>query len=521
MLLKRGASLTKDEKTILSDPLFALEMKGISKNFGGIRALEDADFSCERGAVHALIGENGAGKSTLVKILCGLIKSDKGTISVNGEPAKINNPVDAGKYGISAVFQELSSVPDLSVAENIFLGREPAGRSSLINFKNMNEMAKNLLEDLGIALDPRIMAGDLSLADKQLVEIAKAMSKKPDIIVFDEATSALGQEEVELLFELIRRLTKRDGKAAIFISHKMNELEAIADYATVFRDSRNVSAFKMGSVSNEQITRWIIGRDLDKTFPARTSPLSGECVLRMRNISVHNKLSNVSVDIKKGEILGLAGLQGHGQGEFLKVLFGSLQLDGGLIELKGVPIKIKNPGEAIKNGIALIPEDRKTEGLHITLSVKENLSIMILNKISKAGWLSSSMEKAINQEAVGSLSIKISDTEQLAVSLSGGNQQKVVIGKVLATKSDILLMGDPTRGIDIGTKAEIYHLIRSLSENGNTILLYSTEINELIGLCDRVIVLKKGQIVAELSGINITKTSIINASLGIGGSETA
>jgi ribose transport system ATP-binding protein len=499
----------------------SLEMKKISKNFGGVNALAEAEFSCAKGVVHALIGENGAGKSTLVKILCGVVKSDAGSIYINGREVGIGNPSDAEKYGIAAVFQELSSIPDLSVAENIFLGREPGDALGLIDFKKMNAISEELLDRFGIDIDPRLLAGDLSLAEKQFVEIAKALSKNPDIIIFDEATSALGQTEVDILFGLIRRLTREEKKTVIFISHKMNELEAIADNATVFRDARHVSTFKMGTVSNDQITRWIVGRDLDKTYPPRKTRLTGETVLSMKNVATAGKLKNVTVDVRKGEILGIAGLQGHGQSEFLRVIYGSIPIESGVIGLRGKEVRIKNPKDAISRGIALIPEDRKTEGLHVMLPVKENLSIMSLDNISRAGWLSSKLEKEANDSVISQLNIKIHNQNQMAVNLSGGNQQKVVIGKVLATKSDILLMGDPTRGIDVGTKAELYQLMRNLSEEGNTIILYSTEINELIGLCDRVLVLKNGQIVANLEGENITKASIVNASLGMGKGENA
>jgi ribose transport system ATP-binding protein len=365
-----------------------------------------------------------------------------------------------------------------------------------------------------------MIIGDLSLAEKQLVEIAKALSKNPDIIVFDEATSALGQSEVDFLFDLIRKLTKEEHKTAIFISHKMNELEAIADYATVFRDAKNVATFKMGTVNNEQITKWIVGRDLDKTYPRRKTPLSNEIVLSLKNVSVAGKLKNITTNVRKGEILGIAGLHGHGQSEFLRVLFGAAPLHEGSISVKGRDARIKKPRDAIGEGIAFMPEDRKTEGLHVALSVKENLSIMTLDKKSRMCWMISTLEKEANKNIISQLNIKISSPEQLAVNLSGGNQQKVVIGKVLATESDILLMGDPTRGIDVGTKAEMYQLMRNLSEEGRTILLYSTEINELIGLCDRVLVLKNGSIAALLEGEEITKASIVNASLGIGKGDT-
>lgn len=492
-----------------------LEMKGISKNFGGVKALIDADFSCAKGEVHALIGENGAGKSTLVKILCGVVKNDTGTIKINGKEVHIHHPQDAGKNGIAAVFQELSLVPELSVSENIYLGHEPKNKLRLIDFVKMNTMAAVLLKELGINVDVRSVVEDLSLADKQLVEIAKALSTEGvEIIVFDEPTSALGQAEVELLFKLIRKL-KNEGKTAIFISHKMNELEQIADRVTVFRDARFVQTFKMGTVSNAQITNWVAGRSLDETYPKRRTPISDEVVLKLENVRSGNKLKNINVEIHRGEILGIAGLQGHGQTEFLRSIFGVAHVDDGAIYLKGERIKLRHPKEAIRKGIALIPEDRKTEGLHITMTVGENLSMMSLEKISTAGWLSRKKEHEVCSRAIQQMSIKTPNIDQLAQNLSGGNQQKIVIAKAIATEADILLLGDPTRGIDIGTKAELYQLFRNESEKGRTILLYSTEMNELIGLCDRVLVFEGGAVVSELKGTDITETAILNASMGI------
>ncbi|GAA4834417.1 sugar ABC transporter ATP-binding protein [Paenibacillus vulneris] len=491
-----------------------LEVSQVSKSYGGVQALIDCDFSCRRGEVHALLGENGAGKSTLVKLLCGVVSPDTGSIRFKGEEMRFRSPIDAARQGIVAVFQELSLVPDLTVSENVYLGHEPKTRWGLIDFARMNVMAGELFRDLGLTLQPEALVSDLTLAERQLVEIAKALSRDPEVILLDEATSALGQQEVDLLFSLIRRLTDR-GKTAIFISHRMDELERIAHRATVFRDARYVTTFDWGTVSGEQIVSWIAGRTVNETYPAKSARRRDEIALDVRNLTSTGQFYDINLQLRKGEIVGIAGLQGHGQGPFLEALFGLCPIAGGEVQVYGRRAALTGPAAAIEAGIALVPEDRKHEGLLLSRSVRENISLMTLQHRQQLGFIQAGKERTAVHEMIRFLNIKTSHPDLEVGGLSGGNQQKVVIAKAILTQADILLLADPTRGIDIGTKSEIYRLLRQLAEEGMAILLYSTELSELTGLCDRVAVFKQGRMAALLEGRSITEERMIHAALGI------
>jgi ribose transport system ATP-binding protein len=491
-----------------------LEVSQMSKSYGGVRALIDCDFSCRRGEVHALLGGNGAGKSTLVKILCGVVKPDSGTIRFKGKEMNIHSPSDASRNGIVAVFQELSLVPELSVSENVYLGHEPRTKWGLIDFKKMKSWTEQLFQNLGLNIFPESLVRDLSLSQRQLIEIAKALSRDPEIIIFDEATSALGQQEVELLFSLIKRLIKQ-GKTAIFISHRMDELAQIADRATVFRDARYVATFDWGTVANDQIVNWIAGRSVNDTYPLKKQVHQDEIALEVKDLTCERHFYNINLQLKKGEIVGISGLQGHGQSQFLQALFGAFPITKGEVHVLGRPVSLNEPRDALQAGIALVPEDRKYDGLLLSRSVKENLSLMTLEKRQVMGYIHAGKESNAVQDAIGLLNIKASHTDQEVVGLSGGNQQKVVIGKAIMTQADILLLADPTRGIDIGTKLEIYQLMRDLADQGKMILFYSTELPELVGVCDRVVVFKQGRISAMLEDHDITEHKMINAALGI------
>jgi ribose transport system ATP-binding protein len=512
-------ALVNDQKieTEKADEFF-LVAKNISKNYGGVKALIESDFSCKKGEVHVLIGENGAGKSTLVKILCGVIKSDTGNVYIKGKEIFVDNPTDAENNGIVAIFQELSLIMELSVAENVFLGHEPKNKIGLIDFKKMETMTAQLFEKLGLEIAPQSIVSDLPLVKQQLVEIAKALSKNPEIIIFDEATSALGSKEVEHLFLLIKRLVKEQQKTVIFISHRMHELEKIADRATIFRDAHYITTFDWGTVTNEQIVNWITGRNLNETFPKKKETVSDEVVLEVKKCNAGKALRNISFELHKGEIVGIAGLAGHGQNEFLKALYGAYPIDEGAIRLFSEKINLKNPITALKYGLALVPEDRKSGGLLLTRSIKENLVLTILDKIKRfkyCGLIDGKLEQDSIRHALDILQIKIAGLDQEVQNLSGGNQQKVAIGKTIMTGAKILLFADPTRGIDIGTKYEIYQLIRKLSDDGISIIFYSTENAELIGLCDRVLVFNEGAIAAELRDKEISETNIINVALSM------
>lgn len=491
-----------------------LEARGISKRYGGVRALVDASFACSRGEVHALLGENGAGKSTLVKILSGAVRADSGEVLLGGRAVRLESPGDAEKLGIGAIFQELSLVPYLTVSENMYLGHEPRGRSRLIDFARMSTDAAELLSRTGFPLDPDAIVADLPLSDRQVVEIAKVLARDPEIIIFDEATSALGSAQVEKLFALIRSLSAQ-GKTSIFISHRMEEIEQIADRATIFRDARQVSTFAFNGVTRSQIITWIAGKSIEDVFPSRVARSDGTVVLETRDLSSGTAIQDVSIAVRKGEILGIAGLQGHGQSELLRALFGALPVTGGAILLDGREVTLDSPSAAIREGIAFIPEDRKAEGLMVTRSIRENLSLMVLRSLRVCGLLSRRREERNVGSIREKLAIRAASMEQSVNSLSGGNQQKIVMGKAMLTGARILLLADPTRGIDVTTKTEIYRLIRELSAAGTTVLFYSTELPELIGLCHRVIVFKQGKIVRELEGDAIDEHAVINAALGM------
>ncbi|MCL6547541.1 MAG: sugar ABC transporter ATP-binding protein [Alicyclobacillus sp.] len=491
-----------------------LEVRGISKSYGGVKALVDCNFSCHKGEVHALLGENGAGKSTLVKILCGVVRPDAGSVWLNGRQTAILSPADAAHKGIVAVFQELSLVPELSVAENVFLGHEPRNRWGWMDLAAMREQTKALFDRLGFSIPPEALVRDLSLSDQQLVEIGKALSRNPELIIFDEATSALGHEEVELLFQLIRRLAG-EGKAIIFISHRMAELDRIADRATVFRDGRYITTFPWGTVDNAQIVEWIAGRGVraDRADPSRT--VTEQVVLEVRELSGGRAFQGINLSVRRGEILGIAGLQGHGQNQFLRALFGSHPITGGEVRVAGRPVALTSPRAAIDAGVVLVPEDRKRDGLLLTRSIQENIALMTLDRRARAGFIRRRDELAAVCRAVEALGIKAASIEAEAWNLSGGNQQKVVIAKAILTRFDVLLLADPTRGIDIGTKSEIYRLMRELAGEGRAVVFYSTEIPELVEVSHRVAVFKQGRIAAVLEGQRLTEHEIISAALGI------
>ncbi len=496
-----------------------LSARKISKYYGGIQALDEVDFDCYKGEIHALIGENGAGKSTLVKILCGVVLPDSGNIFFKGEAVNLLSPSGAAKFGIASVFQELSLVPDLSVAENVYLGNEPLTKFGLIDFRQMDGLTKQVMKDLEFDIDTSTLVKNLPFADQQLVEIAKVLSKDPEIVLMDEATSSLGTREVEKLFKIIKKITRDQKKTVIFISHKMGELEQIADIATIFRDAQHICTFKWGKHNNHEIINLIAGRKIESAFPQKKQVITDDIALEVCGISVANKLEDISLKIRRGEIIGLGGLVGHGQTEFLDILFGAKHPDQGLIKIHGKPVSIKNPGKAIKLHISLTPADRKKDGLLLSRSIKENLTLMTLKLRSNFGLINRKKENQDVAKMIQMLKIKASNSDQITGTLSGGNQQKTVIGKAILTNSDILLLSDPTRGIDVGTKFELYQLIRKLADKGNTIVFYSTENNELLGLCDRIVVFKQGRITTVLEGAKLTEREILKSAMGIKSEE--
>ncbi len=496
-------------------PLFRME--GVSKHYGGVRALEDATFHCAGGRIHAVLGENGAGKSTLIKVMAGVVQPDSGSLHMDGRPVTFRTPAAAASAGIACVFQELSLLPDLSVADNIAITNPPR-RFGLIDRRAQRRIAEAALARAGAAdIHPMMPVRDLPLSRRQMVEIAKALARDPRILILDEATSALAAAEVEKVFAMLRQL-RGEGMAIVYISHRMHEIAAIADDCTVYRNGRYVATFATGSKTDGDIVEMIIGREYKNVFPPKPAQKqAGAPALRVKELSWAGQLKAISLDIRPGEVIGLGGLDGQGQRELLLALFGVLDGVTGTVELGGRLAALASPASAKSGGtaLALIPEDRKTEGLMLPMSVRENLSFAALGRLSRLGLVDRRAETAAVDEMMALLKIRCDDVSQPVAALSGGNQQKVVIGKWLLTRPQVILLNDPTRGIDVGTKQELYQLLRRLADAGAAILFYSTDYDELVGCCDRVLVLYDGAIVRVLEGAEITERNLVAAAFNL------
>ncbi|MGQ7279002.1 sugar ABC transporter ATP-binding protein [Brevibacillus thermoruber] len=492
---------------------YLLEMKEISKSFPGVKVLDGVQLNLKRGEVLALMGENGAGKSTLMKILGGIYQRDGGTIVVKGQTQENMTPDIAAKRGIAIIHQELNLIPHLSVMENIFLGREfTYGKSGFVNWSRMRTEAKRWLEQLAIDLDPATPVGELSVGQQQMIEIAKALSMQADILVLDEPTAALTNREIDALFDVIAAL-KRKGVGMIYISHRMEEIFQISDRITVLRDGRYVGTVRTAETSLDELVKMMVGREITDRFP-KVEVKPGEERLRVENLTVRGKLSGISFSVRSGEIVGVAGLMGAGRTEMAKALFGAERIDGGAIFVDGKPVRISQPIDAIRAGIALVTEDRKEEGLVLPLSVRENIALPNLAKLSSLGVMNRRAEQALSDETIRRLLIKTAGGEQAAGSLSGGNQQKVVIGKWLATQPKILILDEPTRGVDIGAKKEIYDIMNRLAQEGVAILMISSELPEVLGMSDRVLVMHEGRITGSFSRAEATQELIMHAATG-------
>ncbi len=497
------------------EPIFRME--GVSKRYGGVVALAEAELAIRPGRIHAVLGENGAGKSTLIKIMSGVVQPDEGRMTLDARPVTFPSPAAAGDAGIVCVFQELSLVPDLSVADNILI-RQPPTRLGMIDGRAQRRIAEAALARAGAAdIHPRALIKDLPLSRRQMVEIAKALAQRPRILILDEATSALTAADVGKVFDVLKRL-RDEGLALVYISHRMHEIEALADECTVFRNGRNVATYPARSRTDQEVVEMMIGREYRHVFPPRAARAElPETVLAARGLSWTGRLRDVSFDVGRGEVVGLGGLDGQGQREILLALFGVLRNVTGTVRIHGRDGVPSSPGAATKPALsmALIPEDRKTEGLMLPMSIADNISITALKWLSPHAVIDRAAEKNAVDGMVRKLQIKVGAVADPVATLSGGNQQKVVIAKWLLTGPQILLLNDPTRGIDVGTKEEIYRLLRELADAGTSIILYSTDYDELIGCCDRVLILYGGRIVRTLEGDAITETNIVASSFNL------
>ncbi len=491
-----------------------IEMRNISKSFGPVKALDMVNFSCRKGEIHVLVGENGAGKSTMLKIISGIFPPDSGTIHIDGTPICFRNPQDAQRAGIGMVFQELTLLPELTVSQNIFLHHEPLNRLGLIDGKAMRRQLEELMSTYQITVDAEELVGDLSLDKKQLVEILKVLFKNPNLIILDEPTSALNTEEVSKLHSVIKML-QQDGKTVIYISHRLSEVFSIGHRATVLKDGRYVTTCEISETSPHELVRLMVGRPLQNIFPPKCSRTTIERVFEVSHLSVAQKLHDISFYACRGEIVGIAGLQGHGQTELLNCIAGLRKIEKGNISIKSRDVRIRSSKGAIRAGIAFIPEDRKTQGLLLNLPIRQNISLASLYLLQFMGFIRTRKEGALVRHMIQTLSIKTANTSQLARELSGGNQQKVVLAKGLSSSPRVVVFSEPTRGIDVEAKHDFYKLMRKYAEDGIVVILYSSDLMELIGMSDKVIVLYEGRITGVLDGENLNEESIMRCAVGI------
>ena len=485
-----------------------VRLNGIGKSFPGVRALSDVSVDFYPGEVHVLLGENGAGKSTLIKIIAGVYQADEGSVRVNGEEVRFKNTREAIAHGISVIHQELSVIPDLSAAENIFLGREPKlGRTGLLDRKRMNAEAQEILEGIGVKIRAGALIRNLNNADRQMVEIARAVSQNSGMVIMDEPTSSLSNKEVEALFAVIARL-KKNNVAVIYISHRLKEISAVGDRITILRDGALVRTAPLSEISRDDMITLMVGRKMTQ-FYYRAEAAEDEVVLKVEHLTRTGAFEDVSFELKKGEILGVAGLIGAGRTEVMRAVFGADPYDAGTCTVFGRKVRFRSPREAIRTGIGLIPEDRRGQGLLLEKSVRENTSLASLSENSKHGIIDEKWEARIAKEYIGLLHTKTPGDGALVRNLSGGNQQKVVIAKWLAARSRILIMDEPTRGIDVNAKAEIYHLMKQFVERGGSIVMVSSEMPEVLGVSNRIMVMSEGRVTGFLDNKDIAEKDIM------------
>lgn len=488
-----------------------LEMKEISKRFSGIQALSNVKFELLEGEIHALMGANGAGKSTLIKILCGVYQGDSGTFKINGQLMSIKSPFEAQKNGIAYVPQEIAVQPYMTVAENIFLGRHPL-KNYQIDFRKMEELSKEILSDLGINIEVNKLGKDLSIAEKQLITIAKVISGNSKVLIFDEATSALTMSDTEKLFKIIRRL-KSKGIGVIYVTHRMEEIFQLCDRVTVLKDGEFVTVKKIIEIDMKQLIKFMIGKEVSTEIRSDESTLKTE-ILSIENMSVEGILNDISLKLNSGEILGLAGLVGSGRTELLRAIFGDLKISQGTVVIGGKFTFIKSCDTAISEGIGLVPEDRKAQGLILNFSLRNNICMAILGRLKRFGFISTKQENLVAQELLNKLNVKHNSLNQKVNTLSGGNQQRIVLGKWLATHPKILLVDEPTRGVDVSAKSEIHKILIELAKNGMGIIVVSSELSELLQITERILVICRGQIVANVKTQNTNTQELMELATG-------
>ncbi len=490
-----------------------LRVSGLSKSFPGVQALDRLDFSGEAGTVHAVLGENGAGKSTLIKALGGTLKPDAGSIALFGKSVEIRSVTESRRLGVSVAYQELSLVPDLTVGQNIWLNRSGLRELGVLSRRELKRRTEALYEWVKAPpVDPRRAIKDLSIAARHVVEIVASVASNPKILVLDEATAALPAREAEWALGLARDMAA-GGALVLFISHRLHECRDVAEHYTVLRRGRAIRSGRLREASDEAIVEDMLGRKPRMLYPPQRRTPAPEAILSVSGLSVAHELSDVSFDLRAGEILGLGGLEGQGQSTLMLALFG-IKRWSGTVRVDGVPVRIDSPRDALAAGISLVPEDRRYQGLHLDKSIRENIALPVLSRLSRFGFLAPGVDRPLVRALVGELGIGASSIEQAARTLSGGNQQKVVIAKLLATGGRILLFHDLTRGIDIGTKAEIFHLARRLAEEGRAILFYSSENLELVNMCDRILVLRQSRLATILTGSERTEERALQAAMG-------
>jgi inositol transport system ATP-binding protein len=496
------------ESGVTPNSEYLLEVANVRKAFPGVLALDDVSFRLKRGHVHALMGENGAGKSTLMKIIAGIYTPDSGSFRLKGQEIRLTSPLDALQYGIAMIHQELNLMNFMTVAENIWIRREPLNRFGFVRHDEMRRRTKELFERLDISIDPEVEVRDLSVANRQMVEIAKAVSYDSDVLIMDEPTSALTEKEVSHLFKIIRTL-KAQGKGIVYITHKMSELFDIADEVSVFRDGKFVGEHPASSVTRDDIIKLMVGREITQMFPKLTVPI-GDVILSVKNLTLQGRFRDVSFELRKGEILGFAGLVGSGRSNVAETIFGVSPATSGTITIDGRDVSMRSPAMAMDEGMAFLTEDRKESGCFLLLDVMANMQVAVLrNNYVRAGFVDERAVEKLCQEQKAKLRVRTPDLEEPIINLSGGNQQKVLIARWLMTKPRILILDEPTRGIDVGAKAEIHRLITELAAQGVAVIMISSEMPEVLGMSDRVLVMHEGHMTGIVDRKDATQVKIM------------